>query len=430
MKALGGFFGLTTHQTSVKQEVMAGVVGFFTIVYIVAVNALILSESGMPFEGAVIATIAACALGCILMAFIGNAPIILVPGMGINAMFTYTLVHSMGFTWQEALGIVTVSGVLFIIVAFTRLSAILSTAIPQSLKDAITVGLGFFLLLIGLEKGSLIVQGENSLLSIGDFAQPAAAATLITFIVAIVLFVKNVPGHFLWTILFGTALSFVMNIEPSNAGQGAITSESLIWFELSFAQWMEIPFWIGIFSLTMVLVFENIGLIHGHVTFLKQPNTYGPALKANALSAFSSGLLGTSPTVATVETTAAMAAGGRTGLTALTTGILFLVSALFIPYMGYIPDHAISPILIIIGMLMIQHMKHMNLEDFTESIPAIMLIVMIPFTFSIADGIAIGFILYPFMKFIMGRAKEVSVTLTIIASLFLLYFILHFMPFL
>ena len=143
----------------------------------------------------------------------------------------------------------------------------------------------------------------------------------------------------------------------------------------------------------------------------------------------SSGFLGTSPTVATVETTAAMAAGGRTGLTALTTGVLFIVSALFIPYMGFIPDHAIAPILIIIGILMIQHMKHMNLEDFTESIPAIMLIVMIPFTFSIADGIAIGFILYPFIKFITGRAKEVTKTLYIIAGLFLLYFILHFIPF-
>ncbi|PPA71814.1 NCS2 family permease [Jeotgalibacillus proteolyticus] len=429
MKTLGGFFDLTKHHTSVKQEVMAGAVGFFTIVYIIAVNSLILSESGMPFEGAVIATILTCALGCLLMAFIGNAPIILVPGMGINAMFTYTLVHAMGFTWQEALGIVAVSGMLFVIVAFTKLSGILSEAIPQSLKDAITVGLGFFLLLIGLEKGSMVVQGENSLIAIGDFAEPAALATIITLIAALVLFVKNVPGHFLWTILFGTALAFVLGIQPAGGSQTSITGESIIWFQLSFDKWLHIPFWIGIFSLTMVLVFENIGLVHGHVSFIKRPEAYGPALKANALSALSSGFLGTSPTVSTVESTAAMAAGGRTGLTALTTGVLFLASALFIPYMGYIPDHAVAPILIIIGILMIQHMRHMNLEDFTESIPAIMLIVMIPFTFSIADGIAIGFILYPFMKFIMGRAKEVSIPLLIISALFLLYFILHFIPF-
>jgi len=244
----------------------------------------------------------------------------------------------------------------------------------------------------------------------------------------LVLFIKNVRGHFLWTILFGTALAFLLNIEPRHADQSAITSESVVWFQLSFDQWMEIPFWIGIFSLTMVLVFENIGLVHGHVAFIKRPDAFKPALKANALSALSSGFFGTSPTVATVESTAAMAAGGRTGLTALTTGLLFIASALFIPYMGYIPDHAIAPILIIIGILMIQHMRHMNLEDMTESIPSIMLIVMIPFTFSIADGIAIGFILYPFIKFFMGRAKEVSLTLYIIAGLFLLYFILHFFP--
>ncbi|KIL45503.1 NCS2 family permease [Jeotgalibacillus soli] len=430
MKSLGGFFGLEQHNTSVRKEVMAGVVGFFTIVYIVAVNALILSESGMPFEGAVIATIAASALGCILMAIVGNAPIILVPGMGVNAMFTYTLVHGMGFTWQEALGIVAVSGFLFVIVAFTKLSSVLTTAIPQSLKDAITVGLGLFLLLIGLEKGSLVVSGNNSIMEIGDLAQPTALATVLTFLVALILFIKNVKGHFLWTILFGTALAFLMNIEPSaNVNQTRITSPSFIWFELSFSKWLEVPFWIGIFSLTMVLVFENIGLISGHVDFIKRPEAFNRALNANALSAFSSGFLGTSPTVATVESTASMAAGGRTGLTSLTTGLLFIVSAMFIPYMGYIPDHAIAPILIIIGVLMIQHIRHMNLEDLTESIPSIMLIVMIPFTFSIADGIAVGFILYPFIKFMTGRAKEVSVTLYLIAALFLLYFILHFLTF-
>ncbi|WP_227395363.1 NCS2 family permease [Jeotgalibacillus aurantiacus] len=430
MKSTGGIFKLDQHDTTVKKEVSAGVVGFFTIVYIVAVNALILSESGMPFEGAVIATIAVSALGCILMAFIGNAPIILVPGMGINAMFTYTLVNAMGFTWQEALAIVTVSGLLFIIVAFTKLSDVLNTAIPQILKDAITVGLGFFLLMIGLEKGSLITQGNNALLAIGHFNEPEALATIITLLVALILFVKNVPGHFLWTILTGTILSFVFSIVPENASNQALTADSIVWFQMSFDSWLEIPFWIGVFSLTMVLVFENIGLVHGHVSFIKKPEKYEGALRANAISAFSSGLIGSSPTVSTVESTAAMAAGGRTGLTSLTTGVLFIVSAAFIPYMGYIPDHAIAPILIIIGILMIQQMRHMKLDDFTESVPAILLIVMIPFTYSIADGIAIGFIMYPFLKFMTGKWREVSMPLLIISILFLLYFVVHFIPFL
>lgn len=424
----GGFFELEQHGTSVKKEVTAGFIGFFTIVYIVAVNALILSESGMPFEGAVIATIAVSALGCILMAFIGKAPIILVPGMGINAMFTYTLVQSMGFTWQEALTIVTFSGLLFVIVAFTKLSGVLSEAIPQSLKDAITVGLGFFLLLIGLEKGSLVIQGENSILAIGHFNEPQALATIITLLVALVLFIKNVPGHFLWTILFGTGLAFIMGITPDSAGSSELSSESVVWFQLSFDSWLQIPFWIAVFSMTMVLVFENIGLVHGHTSFIKRPEKYPGALKANALSAFSSGILGSSPTVSTVESTASMAAGGRTGLTSLTVGVLFIASAAFIPFMSYIPDHAIAPILIIIGILMIQQMRHMNMEDFTESIPAIMLIVMIPFTYSIADGIAIGFILYPLLKFVTGKSKEVTAPLLIISILFLVYFILHFLP--
>ncbi len=427
MKPFKDLFQLKDHQTSVKQEMMAGTIGYFTIVYIIAVNALILSEAGIPFEGAVIATILTSFLGCVVMAFWANAPILLVPGMGINAMFTYTLVNSGGLSWQEALAVVFVSGVVFMVIAFTKLTPVISKAIPQILKEAITVGLGMFLMFIGLEKGGLIQRGENAIITMGDFSELKVLATIITFLVTIFLFIRNVKGHFLWSIGFGTLLGFLFGIEPTlNSGSGFGWQEyGSVFGQLSFAPIMKIPFWVAVFSVTMVLVFENIGLVQGHVNMAGHPYKYKKAFQANAFSALTSGLFGTSPTVSTVESAAAISAGGRTGLTSLTTGVLFLGSLLFIPYLKWIPDHSIAPILIIIGGLMIQNIRHMDLSDITEAFPAIFIIAMIPFTYSIADGIAIGFIMYPVLKLATGKAKEVSIPLYIIACLFLMNFIVH-----
>ncbi|WP_061810797.1 NCS2 family permease [Rossellomorea vietnamensis] len=426
MKARGGIFQLKDHGTTMKQEMMAGAIGYFTIVYIIAVNALILSEAGIPFEGAVMATILASFVGCLVMAFWANAPILLVPGMGINAMFTFTLVKLSGLSWQEALAVIVISGILFMIIAFTKLSKVLSEAIPKTLKEAITVGLGMFLMFIGLEKGGLIQRGDSAIIMIGDFGELKVLATVLTFLVTIFLFIRNVKGQFLWSIAFGTLLGFIFGIEPSIQSSSFHLSEySQVFGQISFSAIMEIPFWIAVFSVTMVLVFENIGLVHGHTDMIDQPHKYSKAFQANAFSAFTSGFFGTSPTVSTVESAAAMTAGGRTGLTSLTTGVLFLGSVLFIPYLKWIPDHAIAPILIIIGGLMIQNIRHMDLRDLTEAFPAIFIIAMIPFTYSIADGIAIGFILYPVLKLATGKAREVSIPLYIIAALFLMNFFVH-----
>ncbi|MEI5908688.1 NCS2 family permease [Bacillus spongiae] len=427
MKRERGIFLLKQHETTVKQELIAGLIGFMTIAYIIAVNSLILTEAGIPYEGAVLATIFASFFGCLVMALWANAPILLVPGMGINAMFTYTLVGSMGLSWQEALAVVFVSGLLFTIIAFSKLSKLLSEAIPASLKGAITVGLGMFLMLIGLEKGGIVVRGDNAIIALGNLGELTVIATIITLLVTLILFLRNVPGSFLWSIAFGTVLGFMFQIEPSVQSKTvSLQSYTEVFGALSFANMMSFPFTIAVFSVTMVLVFENIGLVHGHVDMLNQPNKYGKAFQANAISALSSGLLGTSPTVSTVESSAAIASGGRTGLTSLTTGVLFLVSILFIPYIKWIPNHAIAPILILIGGLMIQNIRQLELKDLTEALPAIFIIAMIPFTYSIADGIAIGFILYPILKIANGRGKEVSFSLYIIAGLFLINFVAHY----
>ncbi|UAL48140.1 NCS2 family permease [Sutcliffiella horikoshii] len=419
-------FDLAGHETTLKREMMAGMISFFTIVYIIAVNATILAEAGIPIEAGIIATILTCVVGCWLMGFWANAPIILVPGMGINAMFTYTLVHSMGLTWQEALGVVVVSGVIVTIISFTKLAQVLLEAIPSSLKHAITVGLGLFLTLIGLEKGGLIVKGENSLLSLGDVSSPYVIATILTVILAVTLFMRNVPANFLISIVAGTVIAAALGVVNfSDVGGSALPLDSYLslFGAVSFAKIGEFTFLVAVFSLTMVLLFENIGLINGHLGMINRPEKFKRSFQANGISILTSGLFGTSPTVSTVETAAGIAAGGRTGVTAITTGSLFLLSMFAIPFIKIIPGSAIAPILIIIGVLMLQSVKQIDFQDLSEGFPAFLVIVMIPFSYSIADGIAFGFIAYPLMKLLLGKAKEVSAPLYVIAALFFLTFL-------
>ncbi|MGE8204211.1 NCS2 family permease [Heyndrickxia sp. NPDC080065] len=422
------FFQLKDHDTTVKQEFTAGMIGFFTVVYIIAVNSFILSEAGIPLTGAVLATILTSFFGCLIMGLWANAPIILVPGMGINALFTYTLVQSMNLSWQEALAVVFVSGIIFALVAFTRLAYILNASIPKTLKDAITVGLGLFLMLIGLEKGGLVVRGGTSIIALGDLSDIKVIATIITFLVTIILFLRNIKGHFLWSILFGTGLAAFLGIIPSTSKANfSLNSYHDVFLHLSFDKFLSFSFWIAVFTITMVVVFENIGLVHSQMVLLKREDNFKKGLQANSISALVSGIFGSSPTVATVETTAAITAGGRTGLTAITTGAFFLLSAFAIPYMSLIPDNAIAPILILIGVLMTQNIRFMDLRDLTEAFPAILIIAMIPFTSSISDGIAIGFILYPILKLSIGKAKEVSIPLYIISCLFFINFLLQYL---
>lgn len=421
-------FQLNSNGTTVKREVMAGAIGFFTIVYIIAVNSLILSEAGIPLEAAIFATIITSVVGCLIMGFWANVPILLVPGMGINALFSYTMVQSMGLSWQEALAVVFISGLIFVFVAFSRFAQTLSESIPHSLKEAITVGLGLFLMLIGLEKGGIVEKGTNSIIALGELGDPQVLATILTFLLAIILFMRNVPGNFLITVVAGTLIAWafgLIDVQKTDEKSFALSDYMEVFGAMSFDNMLSVTFWIAIFSLTMVLVFENIGLVHGHVGFINRPEQFKRAFQANSVSALLSGIFGTSPTVATVESAASMAAGGRTGLTAITTGMLFVLSAFFIPVIKLIPNSAIAPILIIIGGLMLQNIRNLDLKDMSESFPAIFIIAMIPFTYSIADGIAIGFILYPILKISIGKAKEVSFALYVIAALFLFNFVFH-----
>ncbi|MDM5212173.1 NCS2 family permease [Peribacillus sp. NJ4] len=424
---LEAFFHFSDYGTNGKREILAGVVGYFTIVYILIVNSLILSEAGIPINGAVIATILLSAISCMMIGLWANVPILLVPGMGVNALFAYTMVQGMGLSWQSALGAVFISGVIFVVIAFTKYSKIISDSIPSSIKEAISVGLGLFLMLIGLEKGGIITGGSSSIVALGDLSDPAVCATVLTFLLAITLFIKNVPGNFMITILAGSLIAYLFGtVQLSEIHFSGIDTASYgnLFFSLSFMEADRIEFWISVFAMTMVLVFENIGLVHGHVDSINRQDAYKKSLQATSVSVLISGIFGSSPTVATVETAAGIASGGRTGFTSVVTGFLFILSLLFIPVIKVIPDSAIAPILIIIGILMLGNIKKLDFSDLTESIPAIMIITIIPFTYSIADGMAFGFILYPFLKLVTGKAREVSAPMYVSAGMFIVYFII------
>lgn len=421
------YFQLKQHNTSVKKEITAGLVGFITIVYIIAVNSLILSEAGIPLEGAMLATILTSFAGCLIMGLWANAPILVVPGMGINAMFTYTLVQSMGLSWQDALGVTVISGLIFTIISFSKLTAIINKAIPEILKGAINIGIGLFLILIGLEKGHLVVRSEQSIIALGNMGDPHVFATILTLVIALILFIRNVKANFLWTILVGTGIAIMFGILPSGTNESfSLGGYREVFWSFSLAQWLTIPFLVAVFSITMVVVFENIGLVSGQVALAERPEKFKRAFQANGISVMLSGVFGSSPTVSTAESTAAITAGGRTGLTAITTGFLFLGITFLIPFINMIPSNAIAPVLIIIGVIMALGVRNIEFRDLTESVSAIFIIIMIPFTYSIADGIAIGFILYALLKLTTGKAKTVSLTLYIIAGLFLLNYIIQF----
>ncbi|REJ06359.1 NCS2 family permease [Halobacillus trueperi] len=413
------------HQkVSWKKEGLAGLIGYFTTVYIVAVNSQILHSAGLPLESGMIATILASALGCLIMALYANAPMVLIPGMGVNALFAYSIVEGTGLTFQEGLAVVFLASLIFLITAFTKLGDWLKHAIPGSLKHAITVGLGLFLTLIGLEKGGLVVRGEHSLITLGNPSSAIVITSILTLFIGIFLFTKNVPGNFLVTMIAGTIIAHFTGVLGERGDSLALSEQSWI-FMPDFASVTEFGFWMAVFPLAIVLIFENMGLIHGQLEMLDQQSKFKRSYQASAFSALSTGFLGTSPTVSSAESAAVIASGGKSGRAALTMAALFIGTIFLTPWISMVPSTAIAPILIIVGALMVQNIKEIPLDQLSEAMPAFLIIVMIPFTYSIADGMAFGFIAYPIVKFAIGKQRELTTPVVLIAMVFLIEFIMR-----
>ncbi|WP_232697825.1 NCS2 family permease [Brevibacillus daliensis] len=415
---------MSDQKTNVRTELLAGVTAFITVAYIIVVNGAILHTVGMPFEAAIIATVICSFLGCMLMAFWANSPIIIIPGMGDNAFFVYTLVLSLGLSWQQALAAVFIAGVVFMLTTVTKGAEFLTKAIPTSMIHAMTAGIGFFIAFLGLKNGGVIVANESTFVQLASITDPYALTTLLTLLLVLVLFLRNVKGNFLIGIIAGTLIGAVL---------GIVDFSSLKDFSLSFGGYSELflafdfsaintlNFWTAVFSLSIVIIFQNMGAQLG---MLPDKSKFKKSFQANAFSVISAGIFGCSPTTTAAETATGVAAGGRTGLTSFTAGILFIPALFVIPLLKIIPSSAIAPVLIIVGCLMIQSIKEIPLQDFTEAFPAYLMFAIMPLSFSVANGIAFGFIAYPLVKLITGRRKEVSVTMYVIALVFLLYFIL------
>ncbi len=415
------WFRLSAQDTSIKQELVAGITSFFTISYIIIVNPLILADAGIPYYGALMATILVSIISCLFIGLYANAPIVLSPGMGVNAFFTYTIVEGMGLTWQEGLGAVIMAGILFCIAAFTPIKSLLSKAVPESLKHGITVGIGLFLAFIGLQKAGIVEKSPDTFVKLGDLSEPTTLLALAGFIICLTLYVKKIKGGFILSVLFISVLAYFLDLTPK--AQAVDNDASLLIFAADLTGWMTMDFWIASFSLALILIVENMGLLHG---MLPNADKFDRSFQSSAFSSVLSGMFGTSPTISTAESASGIAEGGRTGLTAVIAGLLFTLSIFAIPLLSGIPDAAIAPILIVIGGVMMQSIQYIKLEDFTESFPAFMIIALIPLTYSIVDGLAFGFIVYPIIKMAVGQFKQVPRTMYVMASLFILNFVFHF----
>lgn len=396
---------ISSNKKNLKTEILAGITAFFAISYIIVVNPLILADAGIPAELSVFATIFISIIGCLVMAFWADAPIVLVPGMGVNAFFTYTVVVHMGLSWQEALAISMAAGIVFALVACTPCSMLLSRVMPQSLKYGITAGIGLFLVEIGLEKASLIEQGKNSIVELASLQNPAALLALFGLVLSLALYLRKVNGSFFIAIVITSIIGTYMGLDssvPTQIDLVRLLDYHQIVFHMDFANMFSLQFLLATFSMSMILIFETMGMLEG---LLPDKGKFKKTFSGSSIVTIVSSLMGTSPTVAAAESAAGIASGGRTGVMALTAAVMFTLSLFFVPFLSYVPQAAVAPVIIITGAMMMQQLQYIEFNDFTEWFPAFLLVVLIPLSGSISTGLAFGFVAYPLMKIFAGQAK-------------------------
>ncbi|MDD6698004.1 MAG: NCS2 family permease [Veillonellaceae bacterium] len=402
----------------IRREVVAGITGFFAISYIIIVNPMILADGGIPADLSVFATIFSSVIGCLIMAFYADAPIILTPGMGINAFFTYTVVASMGLAWQEALAISLAAAVLFAIVACTRLRTLLAAAVPASLKTAITVGIGLFLVEIGLEKAQLIRRGTNTIIELGDLTSPMVLLAIFGLVLSLAFYLRKVTGGFVLAILITSAVAWALGLhdeQPLTIELSRLADYPALFAQFDFGEMLSLPFLLSVFSMAMIMIFESLGILEG---ILPDHAKFDRTFRGSAAAALISSFLGTSPTVVAAESATGIASGGRKGIMALTSAALFLGAMLFVPLLSFVPQAAIAPVIIITGAMMMQNLAHMDFSDFTEWFPAFLIVVLIPLTGSISTGLAFGFTAWPLLKFLGGERREVHAVSACLGVLF------------
>lgn len=420
-------FRLSEHGTDVRTEIFAGITTFMTMGYILAVNPMILGDAGMDWGGVFTATAVSAIIATLIMAFYANYPFALAPGMGLNAFFAYTVVLGMGKSWQFALTAVFLEGIIFILLSFVKAREAVFDAIPMNLKKAVSVGIGLFIALIGFDNAGIVAQGEGTILDLGALTTAGPILALIGLVITGILLAKDVKGALLIGIIITTLIGIPMGVTELPSGFIQLPpSVKDVAFQF---EWGEILSWemlLAVFTFLFVDVFDTVGTLIGVSSKAGMLDEEGKleraseALMADAVGTVAGACLGTSTVTTFVESASGVADGGRTGLTALSTAVMFFLALFFSPIFGMIPGEATAPALILVGLFMMSPIKEIDLDDFTEAIPAFLTIVMMPFAYSIAQGIAFGMVAYVLLKLLSGRHKEVSGVMYVLAILFVI----------
>ena len=422
-------FRLAEHGTKVRTELLAGCTTFVTMAYIIFVNPQMMAAAGIDQGASFVATCLASALACLIMGLYANWPVGLAPGMGMNAFFTYTVVGSLGYSWQVGLGAVFLSGVLFVIISVTRLRRWMLNSIPMNLRLAMGCGVGLFIGFIGLQNGGIVVASPATILTLGDLTRPEPMLAGVGFLLIAGLGVRGVPGAILLGILAVTCAGLFAGLVTWQGLVSAPPDMAATFLQLDIAGALDV----GMISVIAAFLFVNLfdttgtlmgvahraGLVDGQGTV----RNLDRALKADSSSSVVGACLGCTPVTSYVESVAGIAGGGRTGLTAVVVGILFLLAIFLAPLARMVPEFATSGALVFVALLMLGGMRDLAWDDATELLPALLTIVAIPLTFSIADGIAVGFITYVSVKLASGKHREISAGVWFLALIFLARFI-------
>ena len=413
-KILEQIFKLSEHDTTIKKELLAGLTTFITMAYIIFVNPQIMSLSGMDQGAIFVGTCLAAALACIVMGFFANWPIGLAPGMGLNAFFTYTVVGEMGYTWEVALGAVFLAGVLFFIMSITRLRAWMISSIPLNLRVAMGAGVGLFIGLIGLKNGGIIVGDQATLLSLGEFSKIETLLAAIGFLIISILSVRKITGAIIIGILMTTLIAYFAGLIEFNGLVSYPPDIAPTFMKLDILGALNLGMLTIIMSFLFVNLFDTTGTLLGVaaranlISNDEKSDGLNKALKADSSASIFGTFFGCSPVTSYVESSAGVEAGGRTGLTSIVVGLLFLFAMFLSPLASIIPPYATAGALIYVAILMLSGMEKLNWSSTAELLPALIIIVMIPLTFSIADGIALGFLTYIFLKIFNGEFKNIA----------------------
>ncbi len=421
-------FKLNEHGTNVRKEVIAGITTFLTMAYILAVNPSMLAETGMSAGGVFTATVVASAIATLVMAFLANLPVALAPGMGLNAFFTYTVVLGMGVSWQVALTAVLLEGLLFIVLSFFNVREAIINAIPSNLKKAVAVGIGLFIALIGLANANLVVSDAGTIIGLGAL-EGAALLAVIGLVITIILYALKVPGSILIGIIITTLIGIPMGVTniPHNFKILSLP-EKPIFMQFDFSSVLTLKFFTIFFTFLFVDIFDTVGTLVGVTTQAGLTDKDGnipkvkQALLADAVGTVAGAALGTSTVTSYVESTAGVAAGGRTGLTSVVTAGLFLLALFLSPLFLIVPSAATAPALIFVGFLMMKSVVGINFEDPAEGIPAFICIIVMPFAYSIAEGIVWGLIAYVLLKAVTGKFKDISIMSWVLFVIFIARF--------